>query len=83
MTNRVDEMKVEARYSDLTMYINEEKLRRVAVRECDQNIGSRVRYFVRVSEIDPETGNGKNGKTVATRCTYDQAMRIAREYYFA
>lgn len=77
------EMKVEERYSDCTLYINEEKLRRVIVRECSQNVGSRVKYFVTVADVDPETGNGKNGKTVATRCTYGQAMQIAREHYFA
>lgn len=79
---RNQEMKVEERYSDRTLYINEEKNLRVIVQQCNQNVGSRVKYFVTVADVDPETGNGRNGKTVATRCTYEQAMRIAREYYF-
>lgn len=77
------EMKVEYQYSDCTMFINEEKLRRVTVAECNQGIGRRQMYSVRVVAVEPVTGNALNGETVATRCTHDQAMRIARQHYFA
>lgn len=76
------EMKIEQEYSDQTFFINEEKNMRIIVKECNQSIGRKQMYLVRVVEIDPATGYGKSGETVGTRCNYDQAMRIARQYYF-
>lgn len=76
------EMKLEERYSDVEFYINEEKNRRIVVSECHQGIGRKRMYMVRVVEIDGTTGDVKTGETVATRCTYNQAMRIAKEHYF-
>ena len=75
------EMKREERYSDTEFYLNEEKNRRVAITECNQEIGHKQMYSVRVIEVD-ENGNCRSGETVATRCTHSQAMAIAREYYF-
>ena len=81
MMNR--EMKVEEKYSDITLYFNEEKNLRIAVAECNSRFGTRQMYSVRLVDVDPATGKANSGETVATRCTYDQAMRIAREHYFA
>lgn len=82
MTSKFEEMKIEEQYSDCTLYINEEKMRRISVSECNQAIGRRQMYNVRVITVDQATGKAIDGETVATRCTYDQAMRIAREHYF-
>lgn len=76
------EMMIEEQYSDITLYLNKEKNRRISVSNCHQGIGSKQMYAVRVIEVDEVTGNAKAGETVATRCTYDQAMRIAKEHYF-
>lgn len=76
------EMIIEAKYSDCTLYRSEVNGKRIIVSECNQAIGSRRKYHVRVVEVDESTGYAKDGETVATRCNYDQAMRIARECYF-
>ena len=75
MERKFEEMKVEEQYSDCTLYLNEEKARRVTVSECNQAIGRRQMYNVRVITVDPATGRAVDGETVATRCTHDQAMR--------
>lgn len=75
------EMMLEEQYSDITLYLNKDKNRRVTVKKCRQSIGNNRMYAVRVIELD-EDGNFKSGETVATRCTYQQAMEIAREHYF-
>lgn len=81
MTDR-REMTVEEKYSDCTMYRSEVNGKRIIVSECSQGFGSNRKYYVRVVDVDPTTGCAMDGETVATRCNYDQAMRIAREHYF-
>lgn len=68
-------MVLEEKISVYEFYRNPETGRLVTIQECDSRSWKKM-YFVWVRDGE------ENAITVATRCTYNQAMAIAREYYF-
>lgn len=68
------EMKLDFKTTMHESYVNESG-KRVTISTTASNRSRTQYYFVTVMEP------GKVGETVATRCTYDQAVRIAKEEY--
>ena len=69
------EMNLFSKWHDTEVYMNDAGIR-IIIDLVESQVSKLPHYFVAVK---PE---GKKMKTVATRCTYEKAMQIAREYYF-
>ena len=71
-----NEMKLFSKWHDCEAYENESGLR-IMIDVCDSRVSRTKHYFVEVWNT-----NTNERQTIATRCIYQKAIQIAREYYF-